>query len=225
MPPLENVTAFAVAAAVLIAVPGPSVLFVIGRSLAFGRVGGILSVLGNATGVLTQIVLVALGVGTVIAQSALLFAMVKYLGAAYLIYLGIQAIRHRGDAARAVEEDSKDDSAPRLRRAPHGSGRMFTEGYIVGISNPKSIVFFVAVLPQFVDYSAGAVPLQLLVLGAVFAVIALVFDTSWAIAAAAARSWFAHNPRRMARLSVAGGAMMIGLGTVVAVTGQGQTKR
>lgn len=208
MVPLSNLLTFALAAAVLIAVPGPSVLFVIGRSLALGRKGGLLSVLGNALGMIPQIVAVALGVGVALAQSVLLFTIVKFAGAAYLVFLGVQAIRHRGRRTTAADP-SRSASTVRVLR----------EGFIVGATNPKSLVFFVAVLPQFVEYTSGAIPLQLAVLGAVFLLIALVSDSIWAIAAGTARQWFARSPRRISTLSTTGGAMMIALGGTLALTG------
>lgn len=208
MVPLTNLLTFALAAALLIAVPGPSVLFVIGRSLALGRKGGLLSVLGNALGELVQIAAVALGVGVVLAQSVTLFAIVKFAGAAYLVYLGIQAVRHRGGSTTTADPSL---SASTLR--------LLREGFIVGATNPKSIVFFVAVLPQFVDYSSGAIPVQLATLGAVFLLIALVSDSAWALAAGTARHWFARSPKRIATLSTTGGAMMIALGGTLALTG------
>ena len=208
MVPLSNLLTFALAAAVLIAVPGPSVLFVIGRSLALGRKGGLLSVLGNALGMIPQIVAVALGVGVALAQSVLLFTIVKFAGAAYLVFLGIQAIRHRGRSTTAADPSR---SALTLR--------ILREGFIVGATNPKSLVFFVAVLPQFVEYTSGAIPLQLAILGAVFLLIALVSDSIWALAAGTARQWFARSPRRISTLSTTGGAMMIALGGTLALTG------
>jgi len=208
MVPAANLLAFALAALILIAMPGPSVLFVIGRTLALGRKGGLLSVLGNAAGELVQVAAVALGVGVVLAQSLLLFSVVKFAGAAYLVYLGIQAIRHRGRGPTAANPAN-----------PSSTARVLREGFIVGATNPKSIVFFVAVLPQFVDYSAGAIPVQLATLGGVFLLIALVSDSGWALVAGTARHWFARSPRRIAGLSTTGGVMMIGLGGTLALTG------
>ncbi|MEQ7739798.1 LysE family translocator, partial [Escherichia coli] len=128
------------ASVVLIAIPGPSVLFVIGRSLALGWKGGVLTVLGNACGQLLQVAAVALGIGVVVAQSVILFSVVKFAGAAYLIYLGIQAIRHRRNYAVSTK-------VPVLA----SPWRLVGQGAVVGATNPKSVVFFVAVLPQFVD--------------------------------------------------------------------------
>ncbi|WP_314216481.1 LysE family translocator [Pseudarthrobacter equi] len=208
MVPAPSLLAFALASVVLIAVPGPSVLFVIGRSLALGWRGGVLTVLGNACGQLLQVAAVALGVGVLVAQSVLLFSAVKFSGAAYLIYLGVQAIRHR--KAPAGSEGRPTATRPR---------RLVAEGAVVGATNPKSVVFFVAVLPQFVDYPSGSIPLQLGILGAVFLVIAVVSDSLWAVAAGTAREWFARSPRRVSSVKATGGALMIGLGGTLALTG------
>ena len=208
MLPLENLLAFAAASVALILIPGPSVLFVVGRSIALGRIGGLLSVLGNALGMIPLLVAVALGVGVLVAQSVVLFTIIKVAGALYLAWLGIQAIRHRHAAAAATQTAT---GASRWR--------LLGQGFLVGSTNPKTIAFFVAVLPQFVDFHAGAIPLQLGILGLVFVVLALVFDSCWAIAAGAARDWFATSPRRTSRLSATGGGMMIGLGGVLLFTG------
>ena len=200
MVPAANLVAFSLAALLLVVLPGPSVLFVIGRALEIGRVGALLSVAGNALGMLAQVVAIALGLGVILEQSVVLFTIVKFAGAAFLVYLGVQAIRHRN--ARAV----------RTADAPTSYWRSLAEGAVVGVTNPKSVVFFIAVLPQFVDYSAGAIPLQMLVLGTVFIVLALGADSVWAVAADTARQWFARSPKRISTLSAAGGTLMIGLG-------------
>jgi threonine/homoserine/homoserine lactone efflux protein len=208
MPPLPNLLAFALASAILIAVPGPSVLFVIGRSLVYGRAGGLLSVLGNTAGVIVQVVAVSLGIGAIVAESAVVFTVIKLAGAGYLIYLGVQAIRHRNQR-----------TATRIEAPRRSKRRLLGESFIVGLTNPKAVVFFIAVLPQFVDNSGAPVPVQLAALGTVFAVIALVFDSTWALAAGTARDWFARSPKRIARMRGAGGVMMIGLGGTLALTG------
>lgn len=209
MVPGPSLLAFALASLALIVIPGPSVLFVIGRSLALGRMGGLLSVLGNALGMLPLVIAVALGIGAVVAQSVVLFTIIKFAGAGYLVYLGIQAIRHRRHTA--VTHEAVPPKRSRLR--------ILGEGFVVGITNPKSLVFFVAVLPQFVDYQAGGIPLQLFELGAVFLILALIFDSVWALAAGTARQWFGKSPKRVERLGATGGVLMIGLGGVLAFTG------
>lgn len=206
---MEALIAFALTSLVLIAVPGPSVLFVIGRSLAWGRSAGLWSVLGNELGSLVPIGAVAFGVGAIVAQSVALFTAVKVLGALYLAYLGIQAIRHRRDGIG-------DATATSQRRM--STLVMLRQGIIVGATNPKTIVFFVAALPQFVDFHAGAVPLQMLILGLVFTVIAFACDATWALIAGSARAWFTKSPRRLAAVRGTGGGMMIGLGGVLLLT-------
>ncbi|MFF1571519.1 LysE family translocator [Leifsonia sp. NPDC058292] len=209
MVPPTSLLAFALASLALIVIPGPSVLFVIGRSLSLGRVGGLLSVVGNALGMLPLIIAVALGIGAVVAQSIVLFTVIKFAGAAYLVYLGVQAIRHRRHTAVTHEA-----TPPRRSHL-----RILSEGFVVGLTNPKSLVFFVAVLPQFVDYSGAWIPGQMFELGVVFLLIALACDSVWALAAGTARGWFGRSPKRVERLGATGGVMMIGLGGVLAFTG------
>jgi threonine/homoserine/homoserine lactone efflux protein len=208
MVPVPNLLAFVLASVLLIMLPGPSVLFVLGRSIALGRRGGLLSVLGNALGMLPAIAAVALGIGALVAQSVVVFTVVKIAGAAYLVFLGVQAIRHRRE--RAMPDQSV---------APRSTLRLLAEGFVVGITNPKTIAFFVAVLPQFVAHDAGSIPVQLAELGLIFFGLALVMDSVWALVAGTARDWFAKSPRRVERLGAAGGVMMIGLGGVLLVTG------
>ncbi len=209
MIPVTNLLAFGLACVPLIAIPGPSVLFTIGRSLALGRMGGLLSVIGNVLGAFVITIAVALGLGTVLEQSVILFTIVKFVGAAYVIFLGIQAIRHRRQKADAIV-------ASVTRR---GGWRTVWEGFGVGVTNAKSIVFMAAVLPLFVDRGAGNIPLQLFMLGLVFVIIALLSDSAWALAAGAARDWFAKSPRRIEVLSATGGVMMVGLGAAVLFVG------
>ena len=210
MLPLPSLLAFLAAAVVLVIMPGPTVLFVVGRSLALGRRGGLLSVLGNAIGIVPIIVAVSFGVGAIVTESAVVFMILKFAGAAYLVFLGIQAIRHRTQTAAHVQDRSG---------APKSTLRMLGEGFLVGVSNPKTIAFFVAVLPQFVAPHAGWVPGQMLLLGGIFIVLALLSDGVWALAAGSARDWFARSPTRVERLGATGGVMMIGLGGVLAFTG------
>ncbi len=207
MVPLPELLAFLIASIVIIAIPGPSVLFVIGRALVLGKRGALLSVLGNAAGVAIQIIAVAAGLGVLVAQSAVLFTVLKTVGALVLVWLGIQAIRHRHVAVGA------DVAAVSTRPA-----RLLRESFLVGISNPKTIVFFVAALPQFVAPGAGSPVLQMLELGAIFLVLGVAGDSVYALAAGAARDWFATNPRRMSGMRATGGVALIGLGGVMAAT-------
>ncbi|GGE95546.1 LysE family translocator [Mycetocola zhadangensis] len=203
----STLLAFALASIVIILVPGPSVLFVIGRSIALGRRAGVLSVVGNTLGTIPAVIAVAFGVGAIVASSVIAFTAIKFAGALYLVWLGIQAIRHR--------RGHLQDLAP--VRIP--TGTLLRQGFFVGLTNPKTIAFFVAVLPQFVDPAAGSVWAQLLLLGLVFQCIALVSDSAWALAAGTARQWFARSPRRVSTLAGTGGVLMIGLGGTLALTG------
>jgi threonine/homoserine/homoserine lactone efflux protein len=205
--PAPTLLAFTITSAVLILLPGPSVLFVIGRALSLGRAGALLSVLGNNIGVFAQSALVALGLGPIIQSSIVALTVIKFAGAGFLVYLGIQAIRHRKRLATTTEV------------APRSKLRSLLEGMLVGVTNPKVIVFFIAILPQFVNVHAGNVTMQLLVLGGIFVTIGLICDGGWAIAASAARAWFARSPRRVETLGATGGVAMIGLGGVLALTG------
>jgi threonine/homoserine/homoserine lactone efflux protein len=207
--PVENLLAFVVAALVLIVIPGPAVLFSVGRTLALGRVGGLLSVVGVTLALIPIVAAVALGVGAIIAKSVVLFTILKIVGAIYLVYLGIQAIRHRKDATATVDTAA----------LPRSHWRQLWQGFVVGITNPKTIAFFVAVLPQFVDLESGSVPLQIFELGLIFAIIGLISDAVWVLVAAAARAWFARSPKRMQTLSATGGGLMIGLGGILLFSG------
>lgn len=210
MVPLPNLLGFLAAAIVLVIMPGPTVLFVVGRSLALGRRGGLLSVVGNEIGLSPVVIAVAFGVGAIVASSVIIFTILKIVGAAYLVFLGIQAIRHRKQTAAAVQDASA---------APKSTFRLIAEGALVGVTNPKAIAFFVAILPQFVDPKAGWVPGQMLTLGFIFVGLALISDGCWALAAGSARDWFAKSPKRIERLGATGGVMMIGLGGVLLFTG------
>jgi threonine/homoserine/homoserine lactone efflux protein len=205
-----NLAGYAVASFVLIAIPGPSVLFVIGRALSLGRGPAIAGVAGNAVGVYVVAVLVALGLGTLVQRSDAVFLAVKLIGGIYMVWLGVQAIRHRHDLAAALNV-----RVPQVSRS-----RAARQGFAVGIANPKALIIFGAVLPQFVNRSAGHVPEQMLLLSLVSFGIALISDSLWAVAASTVRSWFAGNPRRLAAVGGAGGLAMIGVGVSVAVTGR-----
>jgi threonine/homoserine/homoserine lactone efflux protein len=209
VPSSQTLLTFALAGIVLVVVPGPTVLFVVGRALAHGRRAALTSVAGNTTGVGVVVLLVALGLGAVAAQSIVVFTVLKLVGAAYLVYLGVQTFRRRGELAALVDAPP----GPRDRR-------LFWQGVVVGVTNPKVLVFFAAVLPQFVDPTAGEPTVQMLVLGLLFALIAAVLDSAWGLAAGSARAWFATSPTRLSRVGGAGGLMIIGMGVSLAVTGR-----
>lgn len=209
MPTLTQLAAFTIASIVLIEIPGPSLLFALGRALTVGRRDAVLSVVGNASGVLVQGVAAALGLGALVAASTTAFTVLKLVGAAYVIYLGIQAIRHRGDARAALEQDG-------AARRTSGFAAV-RAGFVVGVTNPKTIVFLMAFLPQFIAADAPAVP-QLLLLGALFAVLACASDVIWVLAASQARTWFARRPERLDGLGLTGGVMMIGVGGFLATS-------
>jgi threonine/homoserine/homoserine lactone efflux protein len=205
-----DLAGYALASLVIIVIPGPSVLFVVGRALSYGRRTALATVCGNSAGNYLVAVCVAVGVGALVQRSAQAFVVLKLAGAAYLVYLGIQAFRRRGKLADAF-------SAP---PPPRTDKRAVREGFVVGVTNPKALILFGAILPQFVNRSAGDVPVQMLVLALVSISIGLISDTSWAIAASQLRSWFARSPRRFAIVGGAGGLAMIGVGVTVAVTGR-----
>jgi threonine/homoserine/homoserine lactone efflux protein len=206
----DRLLAFAVVSFLLIVIPGPSVLFVIGRALAQGRRAALTTVVGNTFGAYVLVVAVALGIGSIVERSALVFTALKLVGAAYLMYLGVKAVRQRGSLHAAFTGEGP----------AHGSLRTLWEGFAVGVANPKTIVFFAAVLPQFVDRDQGHVAVQMLLLGLVFNIIAVASDSMWGLIAATARSWFARSPQRLALIGGVGGLTMIGLGIAVATTGR-----
>ncbi|MGH8930969.1 MAG: LysE family translocator [Egibacteraceae bacterium] len=205
-----HLVAFTLTALAVIAAPGPSVLFVISRSLVLGRAAGLATVFGNALGVYMQVVAVAFGIGALVQRSVAIFTAIKLVGAVYLMYLGAQAIRHRRSLPGALDA-VVEAKTPR---------RVLQEAFVVGIANPKNIVFFTAILPQFVDRQAGHVPVQMLLLGAVFFAVALISDSVWALVASAARSWLGRSPRRLEAIGGAGGLAMIGIGARLALTGR-----
>ncbi len=207
---LDQLLAFGLAALILIAIPGPSVVFVIGRALSYGRGVALATVLGNSAGLLVIVVLVALGLGVVVQESIVVFTVIKLAGAAYLMWLGVQAIRHR----HGFDVSDLPGSAPLL-----STSTAVRQGFVVGVTNPKAFVMIAAVLPQFVDRGAGHVQGQMLLLGLVAFAIGLLSDALWAVVASQLRSWFNASPRRGAAMGAAGGTSMIGLGVGLAVSG------
>jgi threonine/homoserine/homoserine lactone efflux protein len=177
-----------------------------------GRRSALFTVAGNELGLCAQLAAVAFGAGVLVERSAEIFMVVKWAGAVYLAYLGVQAIRHRRSMAEALAE----------RVTPVQPLRAIRDGFVVGVANPKTIVFYVITLPEFTTRGAGYLPVQaqMLIVGALFPVIALVLDSVWAVAAGTVRQWFTQSPRRMAMIGGAGGLVMIGLGVSLAATGR-----
>jgi threonine/homoserine/homoserine lactone efflux protein len=201
---------FAVASLVVIVIPGPSVVFVIGRALAYGRRTALSTVCGNAAGNYAVAICVAIGIGAIVQRSATIFTVLKLVGALYLIWLGVAAIRRRRgllSAFGAAAGTRPDRSAVR-------------EGFVVGVTNPKALILFGAVLPQFVDRAGGHVQVQMLLLALVSIAIGLCSDSMWAVTASAVRNWFARSPRRLEFVGGAGGLAMIGVGLTIALTGR-----
>lgn len=215
MPPADRLVAFALASVVLVLVPGPTVVFVVSRAIAHGRRAALTSVAGNSLGVLVLVVAVAFGLGSLVERSVAVYTVIKLFGAAYLVYLGVRTWRERGALAGAMNA-----AAPRTHQETGVGRHVFRQGVVVGVTNPKALVFFAAVLPQFVDREAGHLPAQMLVLGAGFVLLAMVLDSGWGLAAGTARAWLARSPRRLAALGGTGGLMMVGLGVGLAVTGR-----
>lgn len=206
----DRLLTFIVVATVFVVVPGPSVLFTVSRALTLGKRPALLTVVGNSVGVFMHVAAVALGVAAIVERSIVAFTVLKVAGAFYLAYLGIQAIRNR-------------KSLPGLLRRPTAIARprrVLIDGFVVGVSNPKSIVFFAAVLPQFATRANGSMPLQLMLLGSIAIGIALVTDSLWALVAGTARDWFARSPRRLEAMGGMGGLVMLGLGAQLALTGR-----
>lgn len=202
---------FAAAAFLLVVIPGPSVVFIVTRGVSLGRRAAVWTVVGHSVGLFTQVLAVAAGVGALVERSIAVYTAVKLIGAAYLVYLGVQGWRHRRDLDLAAVEA---DEEPRSVR------RLMAEGYVVGLANPKAIVFFVSILTQFVDPGRGPAPLQMVVLGAVAVLIALLCDGTWGVLAGTARRWLARSPRRLSLLRGGGGVVTVGLGVRLAVSGR-----
>ncbi|HEY3763953.1 MAG TPA: LysE family translocator [Gaiellales bacterium] len=210
MPPTGHLLEFALTAFVLIAIPGPSVLFVVSRGVALGRRAALATVLGNTAGVFVQVLLVSVGLGAIVERSDAVFTVVKLVGAVYLVVLGIRMIRRRRPLAELGD----------ITHVRKGTRGIVREGFMVGLTNPKAVIFFTAVLPQFTDPSRGHVPLQLVTLGAIFALIAILSDSVWAIAAGTARAWLGRSSGPLEAFAAAGGLVLIGLGVRLAVSGR-----
>ena len=200
MPSASNILGFTLLAIVIIVVPGPGVLFAVGRALVLGTKPALLSVLGNALGVGIQIVVVALGLGILIQSSPEVFFVIRVAGAVMSGYLGIRAILHRSDSL----EDSRDK--------PHSRSTILRESVVVGLTNAKTLVFFLAALPSFVSVEDGNPIIQMLLLGLIFSIIGIASDSVYAIAAGKAREWLATSEQRLATFRGLGGLALTFLG-------------
>ena len=199
---------YIVAAMVIILAPGPSVLFVIARAIAWGRKTAVFTVAGNVTGAFFLSTFVAFGLGPILQRSELAYTAVQWGGGLYLVYLGVDAIKHR--VVHASDMKNQGDVAPSIRRS-------MRDGFWVGALNPKGLVFYAAVLPQFIDRDRGHITAQLILLGAIFSILAFISDGSWGLLAGTARQWLATDPKRLEKLRATGGAIMIILGISVLI--------
>jgi threonine/homoserine/homoserine lactone efflux protein len=197
---------YIIAAMIIILAPGPSVLFVIARAIAWGRRIAVFTVAGNVTGAFVLSSLVAFGLGPILSSSALAYSAVQWGGGGYLVYLGISAIRAR--KIHAADMRNQGGSVPTFWRSVR-------DGFWVGALNPKGLVFYAAVLPQFVDIERGHVTSQLLLLGALFSILAFISDGTWGLLAGTARAWLASDEKRLENLRSIGGLVMITLGLLV----------
>ncbi len=201
-----QLTTFLVASIAIIVVPGPSVLFTLARGVAWGRAVAVFSVLGNSLGTLLLSVVVALGLGPLLAHSHAFAITLELAGGLYLLWLGVDALRHRHAHAQAMAQ--REQVRPSYLR-------VVRQGFTVGVLNPKSLVFFAAVFPHFVNRSSGDVTTQLLFFGLVFSAMAFISDGTWGVIAGTAREWLSDSPRRLVVLRTIGAAVMTGLGMLI----------
>jgi threonine/homoserine/homoserine lactone efflux protein len=197
---------YIIAAMIIILAPGPSVLFIIARAIAWGRKVAVITVAGNVSGAFVLSSLVAFGLGPILQRSDLAFVAVQWLGGLYLVYLGIDAILKR--KVHAADMTNQGPVEPTVFQS-------IRDGFMVGVLNPKGLVFYAAVLPQFIDRDRGGVTGQLLFLGALFSVLAFFSDGGWGLLAGTARAWLAGDAGRLEKLRATGGCVMIVLGASV----------
>jgi len=194
---------YLVAAMVIILAPGPSVLFIIARAIAWGRATAVATVAGNVTGAFTLSLMVAFGLGPILQHSEIAFIAVQLLGGLYLIYLGVDAIKH--SKIHAADMVNQGDLKPTPLRS-------VKDGFWVGALNPKGLVFFAAILPQFIDKGSSNVTSQLVLMGATFAILAFFSDGTWGLIAGTVREWMATTPSRLVTMRRIGGLVMMVLG-------------
>jgi threonine/homoserine/homoserine lactone efflux protein len=203
---------FVLAALVLLLVPGPAVIYIVAQSVSRGRLAGIVSMLGIQVGALVHVAAAAAGLSAILVRSATAFDAVKYAGAAYLVFLGVR--RLRGDDA--------GEAAP--ARRDRGRRRLFAQGIVVNVLNPKTALFFFAFLPQFVNVERGSVALQIATLGFLFILLAMVSDGLYALAAGSAAGWLRGRPGFLRGERIATGGVLVGLGLLTAVAGAGRER-
>ena len=204
----QNLTQFVLASVAIILVPGPSVMFVIARAVAWGRMTAAITALGNALGMLLLSVFIAVGLGPLLQRYALLLIVVQVLGGMYLIHLGIDAWRHRQEHA---------DDMVKIEEVKPSSYQILRQGFTVGALNPKALVFFSAVFPQFVDPDVGSITIQLLIFGAIFTALALLLDGTWGVLVGSSRDWFVTSRNRLVFLRTVGAVVMMALGVGVMI--------
>ena len=207
-PGAANIGLFTAAALALLVIPGPAVLYIVGRSIEQGRIAGLVSILGIHAGTLVHVAAAALGLSALLASSALAFGVVKYAGAAYLIWLGLKKVFGRGEAPSA---------GAILPGQAHG--RLLRDGFIVNLLNPKTALFFLAFLPQFVDLGRGQVAMQIVVLGLLFTLLGLITDGCYALAAGTAGEWLKRSRAYLQFERYVSGVLFIGLGVTAALAG------
>jgi threonine/homoserine/homoserine lactone efflux protein len=212
VPDTQTIWLFCLAATALIVIPGPAVLYIVAQSVGQGRRAGLVSASGVATGGFVHVLGAAIGISGLLLSSATLFSVVKFAGAAYLIYLG---------GRRLLGLEASALVAPRVSRSRR---QLYRDGAVVNILNPKTALFFYAFLPQFLDPGRGSVALQALVLGMLFVAIALMSDTVWALASGSAAGWLKERPIAAAVERWVTGTVLIGLGTVAALSGAHRSK-
>ena len=213
MPSPQALALFSAAAILLIVTPGPAVLFIVARSLEHGRRGGLASALGVATGGLVHVAAAALGLSALVLSSALAFSVVKWAGAAYLVFLGLRTLL--APAPVPASPVSAAAPAPDLRRT-------FGQGILVNILNPKTALFFLAFLPQFVDVRRADVTTQLLVLGGLFVVLAVTSDVLYVLVASSFRNVLATHAGFLRAQRYVSGTVYLGLGLSAAFAGNGR---
>jgi threonine/homoserine/homoserine lactone efflux protein len=213
IPDPGTLAVFCAAALLLLVVPGPAVLYIVASSIDGGRRAGAASMLGIQAGALVHVVAAALGLSGLLVASATAFDTVKYVGAAYLVGIGLWTLFRGGSPT--------DDEAA---RAPKRHRRRFAQGVVVQILNPKTALFFLAFLPQFVDQSAGHVGLQMLFLGLVFIVLAIVSDGTWVLVAGTASERLRGHTGFLRAQRYVSGTVFVGLGIATALTGSHRTE-